>query len=205
MANYPNPSCTHHIMVLHGWTWDFRRTNTCYSASLHIHWDETKFHHLIEHVWGWVLQHTYPEFTTHYLQFCILTCTPEFVNHGCLICMQMQQFFSYLVVITQTTHCYESCTKDFLTDASNLAPNLSCFSSACIFYMFSYYLKFNLLLEIFSLACKFFPACSWHIRKFSFEFETTHLIAIVAHLVYISEINPYSTCRWDAWTSHSLQ
>lgn len=54
----------HHVLiVLQQWTWDFRRTNTCYSVSLYIHWNETKLQHLILHVWGQFLQHTYPEVT----------------------------------------------------------------------------------------------------------------------------------------------
>lgn len=58
--------------------------------------------------------------------------------------------------------------KIFLQTSPTLTPNLSYFSSACTFYMFAYYLQYNLLVKFHSLI-NCFPVCCWHIRKFSIK------------------------------------
>jgi hypothetical protein len=100
----------------------------------------------------------------------------------------------YLVVITQTTHCYECCTKDFLQTSPIKLQIWPVSSSACIFCTFSYYLKFSLLLELLSLICKLFPYVQLAHHKF-FIWNWNHTSYSTHNLFSIHIRNPYSICR----------
>lgn len=58
----------------------------------------------------------------HKIQFCCIICVVEFVNHSCLIWIQMQQFVGFLADHADSPVCRASGATNFLGNVCNAAP-----------------------------------------------------------------------------------
>jgi hypothetical protein len=92
----------------------------------------------------------------HKIQCCLMTCAAEFVNHGCLIRMQMSQLCCILH-FNRHTYLVHKLSQRF-SWRSPIEHQLQTVypQTVSVFYMFSYHLKWKLLLKNFTHICTMF-------------------------------------------------